>query len=60
VQVHQRGAGGGDQFLEFLVGFLGAPVDPFEVADQLRGDPPSSLADRVTGPDRGPAAVVGQ
>lgn len=53
VQVHQRGAGGSDQILQFLVGFLGASVDPFEVTDQLRGRPASGLADRVTRPDRG-------
>jgi hypothetical protein len=34
VQVHQRGAGGGDQRFEFGGGGL-ALVDPLEVADQL-------------------------
>ena len=46
VQVHQCGAGGGDEFLEFFVGLLGALVDPLEVTDQLRGD---STADPVAG-----------
>ena len=53
VQVHQRGAGGGDKFLEFFVGLFGASVDSFEVGDQLRGDPAAGLADRVTRSDRG-------
>ena len=47
VQVHQSGAGGGEQFLEFFVSVLGTPVDPFEVADQFRGDPTSCFTDGV-------------
>jgi hypothetical protein len=53
VQVHQRGAGGGDQFLEFLVGLFGALVDPLEVGDQVGGHSAAGVAGRVAGPDRG-------
>jgi hypothetical protein len=53
VQVHQSAAGGGHQLLEFLVGLLGPPVDPFEVADQLGGHPAAGLADDVAGSRRG-------
>src|SRR2546423_9674716 len=53
VQVHQRGAAGGDQFLEFFVGLLGTLVDPLEVSNQLRGHPAPGLAGRVARPDGG-------
>ena len=53
VQVHQAGAGRGDQLGEFLVRGLLALIDPLEVADQLGGDPPTGLAGDVARADRG-------
>jgi hypothetical protein len=37
VQIHQRAAGGGDQFGELFVRGLGPLVDALEVADQFGG-----------------------
>src|SRR5450759_3652320 len=43
-QVPQAGAGGPDEFGEFLVGGLLALVGPLEVADQFGADPAADLA----------------
>src|SRR3954451_14554698 len=51
VQVHQTGASGFEELLEFLVRRLLAGIDPLEVCDQLRGDPTTGLAGSVTGSD---------
>ena len=50
VQVHQAGAGGGEEFFELFVRGLLAGVDPLEVRDQLGRDPASGLAHDVPGP----------
>jgi hypothetical protein len=44
-EVHQCGAGGADQGGEFLVGGLGAGEDPFQIGDELGGDPAAGIAD---------------
>jgi hypothetical protein len=48
VKVHERGAGGGDEFGELLVGGLLALVDPLEVSDHFRGHPTPRFACSVT------------
>ena len=53
VQGGQRGAGGLEQFVQFLVGGLLALVDAFQVADQLGGDPAAGLARGIAGTDPG-------
>ena len=53
VQVHERGAGRGDEFLELFVRGLLALVDPLEVGDQFRGHPAARLAGGVAGTDCG-------
>jgi len=53
VHVHECGAGGGDQLFQLGVGGLLALVDPFQVADQLRGHAAAGLAGGVAGPDLG-------
>jgi hypothetical protein len=52
VQIGQGGAGGGEQRIEFLVRLLLALAGPFQVADQLGGDPASCLARSI--PRAGP------
>lgn len=52
MQVQQGGAGGFDQLGQLFVRGLLSCVDPFEVCDQLGGDPASGLADHVTWPHR--------
>ena len=53
VEVDQAGSGRGDEFGELLVGCLLAGIDPFEVADQFRGDAAPGLAGGVAGADLG-------
>ena len=58
VQVSQGSAGGPEQRAEFLVRLLLALVDPFQVADQLGGDPAAGLARGIAGADRASSALA--
>lgn len=49
VQVHQSRAGGRGQLGPSRVSGFAAPVDPLQVADQLRGHPPAGLANPIAG-----------
>ena len=49
VQVHQAGAGGGEEFFELFVRGLLAGVDPLEVRDEFGSDPATGLAHDVAG-----------